>query len=223
VFRRIRFVVAKSEAFSGAKRKIDRDLVFHALQIFNQSHKHIDCFISNSRNYSYCTSNVTVTILMNHKMTRISAARSLRLLAVKLSSRPLSTTPLTRSITSYSIRLSILPIQTRLISSSRPLQEPLEASSTTSDSPDLPGQIDAAKLGSQSSVGAGEQLKGINYFKNKEDPVAKADSEYPEWLWTCLDSTGKAGSSKDSAQSDLFCRFSHNHNSQGILTTSTCS
>jgi hypothetical protein len=24
-------------------------------------------------------------------------------------------------------------------------------------------------------------------FKDKSDPIAKADNEYPEWLWTLLD------------------------------------
>lgn len=36
-------------------------------------------------------------------------------------------------------------------------------------------------------------MKGLNYFKGKEDPVALPDEEYPEWLWRCLDSTNKAG------------------------------
>ena len=28
---------------------------------------------------------------------------------------------------------------------------------------------------------------GLNYFKTGEDPPIRADSEYPAWLWTCLD------------------------------------
>ena len=38
-----------------------------------------------------------------------------------------------------------------------------------------------------SSVPGGTPLKGLNYFKNKEDPVAMDDHEYPEWLWSVLD------------------------------------
>jgi large subunit ribosomal protein L54 len=30
-------------------------------------------------------------------------------------------------------------------------------------------------------------LKGIQYLKDKPDPVALDDAEYPEWLWDLLD------------------------------------
>ena len=30
-------------------------------------------------------------------------------------------------------------------------------------------------------------MKGLNYFKGKDDIVAMKDEEYPEWLWRCLD------------------------------------
>ncbi|KAL4901309.1 hypothetical protein BDW74DRAFT_160200 [Aspergillus multicolor] len=42
-----------------------------------------------------------------------------------------------------------------------------------------------------SSCAAGTPLVGLNYFKNKPDVVALEDSEYPEWLWSLLDSSGK--------------------------------
>ncbi|KAI8865810.1 hypothetical protein GQ42DRAFT_106679, partial [Ramicandelaber brevisporus] len=38
-----------------------------------------------------------------------------------------------------------------------------------------------------SSCKEGAVMKGLNIFKDKPDPVAKADGEYPEWLWTLLD------------------------------------
>ncbi|KAI9792901.1 MAG: hypothetical protein M1835_007580 [Candelina submexicana] len=37
-----------------------------------------------------------------------------------------------------------------------------------------------------SSVVAGTPLKGLGYMKNKPDPIALADQEYPNWLWRCL-------------------------------------
>ncbi|GAN10568.1 conserved hypothetical protein [Mucor ambiguus] len=38
-----------------------------------------------------------------------------------------------------------------------------------------------------SSAPKGTVLKGIQYLKDKQDPVALDDSEYPEWLWDLLD------------------------------------
>ncbi|ESZ91756.1 60S ribosomal protein l37, mitochondrial precursor (yml37)-like protein [Sclerotinia borealis F-4128] len=38
-----------------------------------------------------------------------------------------------------------------------------------------------------SSTPAGTILKGLNFFKAKDEPVAMREDEYPEWLWHCLD------------------------------------
>ncbi|KAI9481455.1 MAG: mitochondrial ribosomal protein L37-domain-containing protein [Benjaminiella poitrasii] len=38
-----------------------------------------------------------------------------------------------------------------------------------------------------SSVPKGTVLKGIQYLKDKPDPIALDDSEYPAWLWDLLD------------------------------------
>jgi len=38
----------------------------------------------------------------------------------------------------------------------------------------------------QSSVPAGTQLKGLNFYKDKTDPLAMEDHEYPDWLWGVL-------------------------------------
>lgn len=48
-------------------------------------------------------------------------------------------------------------------------------------------------------------LNGLNYFKGKTDPVALPDTEYPEWLWSCLDVLKKAGGDEDSGAGDEFC------------------
>ncbi|KAF2467573.1 uncharacterized protein BDR25DRAFT_292068 [Lindgomyces ingoldianus] len=37
-----------------------------------------------------------------------------------------------------------------------------------------------------SSIPAGTPLKGLNFLKNKTDPVAMEDAEYPSWLWDIL-------------------------------------
>ncbi|EPE36464.1 hypothetical protein GLAREA_05802 [Glarea lozoyensis ATCC 20868] len=38
-----------------------------------------------------------------------------------------------------------------------------------------------------SSAPKGTVLKGINYIKGRDDPVALGEEEYPEWLWRVLD------------------------------------
>jgi hypothetical protein len=53
-----------------------------------------------------------------------------------------------------------------------------------------------------SSVPAGTPLKGLNFIKGKNDPVAKEDHEYPSWLWGILKKEEKKGD--DAAEGDLF-------------------
>ncbi|KAK3117936.1 hypothetical protein LTR53_000228 [Teratosphaeriaceae sp. CCFEE 6253] len=63
----------------------------------------------------------------------------------------------------------------------------------------------AAKL-PQSSVPAGTVLKGLNFMKNKQDPIAMEDHEYPDWLWNVL--AEKEGEAQGSGvnESDLFAK-----------------
>lgn len=51
---------------------------------------------------------------------------------------------------------------------------------------------------------AGTPLKGLNYFKGRDDPVALSEEEYPEWLWRCLDAKVK-DEGVDSGAGDEFC------------------
>ncbi|WWC86878.1 uncharacterized protein L201_001757 [Kwoniella dendrophila CBS 6074] len=43
-----------------------------------------------------------------------------------------------------------------------------------------------------SSVPAGTTLTGLSILKDKSDPVALEDDQYPPWLWTLLEDTSKA-------------------------------
>ena len=58
-------------------------------------------------------------------------------------------------------------------------------------------------------------LKGLNFWKNKLDPVAMEDGEYPDWLWGVLGERrgrqdGRAGGGgEERGGGDLFCTFSH--------------
>jgi len=55
----------------------------------------------------------------------------------------------------------------------------------------------------KSSIPAGVPLKGLNFLKNAQDPVALPDDEYPAWLWTVLDRKEKKD---ESGGGDLFSK-----------------
>ncbi|EGO52724.1 hypothetical protein NEUTE1DRAFT_51840 [Neurospora tetrasperma FGSC 2508] len=57
-----------------------------------------------------------------------------------------------------------------------------------------------------SSCPAGTKLNGLNYFKNKADPVALPDEEYPEWLWRCLEVQKKTDDAADADAGDEFSK-----------------
>lgn len=53
---------------------------------------------------------------------------------------------------------------------------------------------------------AGAPLKGLNYLKGRDDPLALKEDEYPEWLWRCLDVVKKGGD-EDVFEGDEFCTW----------------
>ncbi|KAM3074439.1 hypothetical protein ACMFMG_002758 [Clarireedia jacksonii] len=55
-----------------------------------------------------------------------------------------------------------------------------------------------------SSAPEGTVLKGINYLKGRNDPVALKEEDYPEWLWHCLDEKQK--SAEEEAAGDEFSK-----------------
>ncbi|KAK9770625.1 putative Mitochondrial ribosomal protein L37-domain-containing protein [Seiridium cardinale] len=55
---------------------------------------------------------------------------------------------------------------------------------------------------SLSTCPEGTVLSGLNYLKNKTDPVALADDAYPEWLWKCLDVTVKKSDEGENADAE---------------------
>ena len=58
-----------------------------------------------------------------------------------------------------------------------------------------------------SSVPAGTVLKGLNFVKGKEDPVAREDGEYPEWLWGVLRRKQEEVGGLGEGEGDLFCEY----------------
>ncbi|OCL02350.1 hypothetical protein AOQ84DRAFT_327569 [Glonium stellatum] len=55
-----------------------------------------------------------------------------------------------------------------------------------------------------SSTPAGTPLKGLNFLKNRSDPIALEDSEYPSWLWDILKKGRKKG--EEGKEGDLFSK-----------------
>lgn len=65
-------------------------------------------------------------------------------------------------------------------------------------------------------------LKGLNFVKNKQDPVALEDHEYPDWLWRVLEPKEGAdgGAQGKGDEGDLFCMSqSQFHQSRRLLLT----
>jgi large subunit ribosomal protein L54 len=100
------------------------------------------------------------------------------------------------------------PPSTTATTSAQPLSDPL--------TPAAPGSLKAAASEAakkkatplvKSSIAAGTPLKGLNFEKNKQDPVALPDDEYPEWLWTILQRQEKTA--EGAGMGDLFCMYPH--------------
>lgn len=72
-----------------------------------------------------------------------------------------------------------------------------------------------------SSCAAGTTLKGLNYLKGRDDPVALAEEEYPEWLWRCLEAKVKEGEG-DVGEGDAFCKFMRNNGPKRVVVNGHC-
>ncbi|KAI1310390.1 mitochondrial ribosomal protein L37-domain-containing protein [Xylaria venustula] len=102
-----------------------------------------------------------------------------------------------------------LPVRSRPISSTatRQYAAAAEATTATADPPLSTPLADSEGSGqSLSSCPEGTTLTGLNYFKNKTDPVALADDAYPEWLWGCLDVQKKADEGEADDAGDEFSK-----------------
>ncbi|KLU84151.1 hypothetical protein MAPG_03196 [Magnaporthiopsis poae ATCC 64411] len=84
---------------------------------------------------------------------------------------------------------------------------PLAAAGTTPEAGNDADADTAAADAPLSSCPKGTVLTGLNFYKNKTDPVAMADKDYPAWLWTCLEVKQKAsGDGDDGAGGDEFSK-----------------
>lgn len=100
------------------------------------------------------------------------------------------------------------PAATSTAAAAQPFSTPLSPSPREhEDAPQAPALAAAEARKRQrtpSSVPAGTVLKGLNFMKNQQDPVAMEDEAYPEWLWEVL--RGKQeGEGMAEGEGDLFC------------------
>lgn len=108
------------------------------------------------------------------------------------------------------------PLSPNAAQTSQPQRERPAATSTAAAQPfserDTPSPSGTsapskpARTAPRSKVASGTPLKGLNYFKNKDDPVALEDEKYPDWLWTVLDPKAQpAAGAKQEVDPRLFC------------------
>ena len=141
-----------------------------------------------------------------HRLTTLSTPRSPRRLSTTARLLHPASTPATHS-TQTSARSPPSsthdgPPAATSTSAAQPLSTPLPPapSSASAETP-------AEGAFPRSSVPAGTILKGLNYFKGRDGPVAKDDSEYPSWLWGLLSPTKAKGAESEEADNagDLYC------------------
>ncbi|GAB7364947.1 hypothetical protein MBLNU230_g5732t1 [Neophaeotheca triangularis] len=89
----------------------------------------------------------------------------------------------------------------------QPFSTPLEPAPSNLKLPIAAKQTKApARIAS--SCAAGTVLKGLNFTKGAQDPVAKKDDEYPAWLWRVLAPAKKEAGAEDKGveEGDLFSK-----------------
>ncbi|KAI1368788.1 mitochondrial ribosomal protein L37-domain-containing protein, partial [Xylaria arbuscula] len=109
---------------------------------------------------------------------------------LSIRARPISSTPTRQNAAAAAAAAS-----TTATTETPPLSTPLA---------DSEGGASAGE--SLSSCPEGTVMTGLNYFKNKTDPLALADSAYPEWLWKCLDVQKKADEGEADDAGDEFSK-----------------
>ncbi|KAI0136560.1 mitochondrial ribosomal protein L37-domain-containing protein [Xylariales sp. AK1849] len=113
---------------------------------------------------------------------------------------PLRTRPLTRPIS------ATVSVRNAAAAAAAPTPEPASDSTPPTFSTPLGDAAAAEAKPALSKCSEGTVLTGLNYFKNKTDPLALADDAYPSWLWSCMDVTVKK--TDEGASDDAEAEFS---------------
>lgn len=92
-------------------------------------------------------------------------------------------------------------------SAAQPFSSPLTPSAKNQDLPIAAGgKVSAPPTIVKSSVPAGTILKGLNFMKGQQDPVALEDAEYPQWLWSVLGEKEAEAAAGGVNEGDIFCK-----------------
>ena len=161
---------------------------------------------NNSKNNNTMICTRCLTRLSRRTTTIPTTTTATATATATLARRPYSTPTTTETSTTATPRsASGSPSATSKPAVAQPFSTPLTpaGSKTTSSKP----TTSAPKI--QSSVPAGTVLKGLNFYKDKQDPVAMSDEEYPAWLWGVLDksSGGKGAEGAGVDEGDLYGEF----------------
>ncbi|KAJ9631664.1 hypothetical protein H2203_000063 [Taxawa tesnikishii (nom. ined.)] len=89
-------------------------------------------------------------------------------------------------------------------SAAQPFSAPLSPSAANQDLPVAKSSPPPQVV--KSSVPAGTVLKGLNFTKGKQDPVALEDDQYPAWLWGILAQNEAKEAAAGAAEGDLFSK-----------------
>ncbi|KAF1932123.1 uncharacterized protein M421DRAFT_416850 [Didymella exigua CBS 183.55] len=117
----------------------------------------------------------------------------------------LPSAPTRRFLSTSAPRLASAPAPSPSPSTPAPSTQPFSATAALSKAAKTAEKADKKSPLVRSSVAAGTPLRGLNFEKNKTDPVARADDEYPDWLWTLLSRQEGAGGDVG-AVGDLFSK-----------------
>lgn len=196
-------------------------------QWHSRKHINVSCnpFIcSNWTLHDPVLSTSPTTTMICHRCLLRAAKRSKSIPFVTNRDRTISTTSARRAqavtaqtTTAINPRPEDRPAATST-SAAQPFSTPLSPSPDRQDLPIQPEQTKAASR-IQSSVPAGTVLKGLNFVKGKQDPVALEDSEYPAWLWSVLrEKSDAAGNKGTDGEGDLFCTSTPSYSTTGYGT-----
>lgn len=126
------------------------------------------------------------TMICRHCLQRASALR--------ISSHQI------RMLTSSAPAGSSSPVEAPSANAVPPLSTPLSPFPNASSKPKLKSATLPASISP-----AGTPLKGLNFLKGREDPLALPEEDYPEWLWKILESGKKRGEEGKEEVGDEFC------------------